>query len=79
VTAERCPQILCRLLGLFSQQDRLIERVEAVDTRRTLRVTLAVANIDRQRAAIVAEKMRQLVRIRTVRLVLPRQSRFQLR
>ncbi|MES2042797.1 MAG: hypothetical protein V4475_02910 [Pseudomonadota bacterium] len=68
VTANRCPQILCRLLGLVSQQGRLIERVEAVDTRRILRVTLAVADLDAHRAAIIAEKMRQMVTVRTVRL-----------
>jgi hypothetical protein len=68
VTANRCPQILCRLLGLVSQQGRLIERVEAVDTRRILRVTLSVADLDARHAAIIAEKMRQMVAVRTVRL-----------
>ncbi|MGY4395420.1 hypothetical protein ACVWZA_000581 [Sphingomonas sp. UYAg733] len=66
VTAERCPQILCRLIGLFAQQDRLIDQVEMVDTGRILRVTLVVSGIDPQRAAIAAEKIRQLVRVRTV-------------
>lgn len=46
----------------------MVERVEAIDTRRTLRVRVQVADIDRQRAAIVAEKMRQLVMVRTVEL-----------
>ncbi|MGN6820624.1 MAG: hypothetical protein ACTHJR_18355 [Sphingomonas sp.] len=68
VTSDRCPHVLCRLLGLFAQQDRMVERVEAIDTRRTLRVRVQVADIDRQRAAIVAEKMRQLVMVRTVEL-----------
>ena len=68
VTAERCPQILCRLIGLGSQQGRMVARVDAVDTRRILRVTLGVAEIDARRAAIIAEKMRQLVSVRTVKL-----------
>lgn len=68
VTTDRCPQILCRLLGLVSQQGRLIERVDAVDTRRILRVTLAIADLDARHAAIIAEKMRQMVTVRTVRL-----------
>ncbi len=68
VTANRCPQILCRLLGLVSQQGHLIERVEAIDTRRILRVTLAIADLDARHAAIIAEKMRQMVTVRTVRL-----------
>lgn len=46
----------------------MVERVEAIDTRRTLRVRVQVADIDGQRAAIVAEKMRQLVMVRTVEL-----------
>lgn len=68
VTADRCPQILCRLLGLVSQQGRLIDRVDAVDTRRILRVTLSVADLDARHAAIIAEKMREMVTVRTVRL-----------
>jgi hypothetical protein len=68
VTTERCPQILCRLLGLIAQQDRLVARADAVDTRRVLRVMLAVPDIDRNRATIIAGKMRQLVRVRTVKV-----------
>jgi len=68
VTAERCPQILCRLLCVVAQQDRMVARVDARDTRRILRVELAVADIDARIATILAEKMRQLVRVRTVRL-----------
>jgi len=68
VTAERCPQILCRLLGLVAQQDRMVARVDALDTRRILRVELSVTDIDARSATILAEKMRQLVRVRTVRL-----------
>lgn len=68
VTTDRCPQILCRLLGLVSQQGRMIARLDAVDTRRILRVTFSVAEIDARHAAIIAEKMRQLVTVRTVRL-----------
>lgn len=70
IAADRCPQILSRLLGLFSQQDRMIERIEAVDTRRTLRVTMRVDDLDAQRAAIIAEKMRQMVKVRTIRLTM---------
>lgn len=68
VTTERCPQILGRLIGLVSQQGRMVARLDAVDTRRILRVTLAVAEIDAHRAAIIAEKMRQLITVRTVKL-----------
>ena len=66
VSGQRCPQILCRLLGLFAQQDQLIDHVEAVATARRLRVRITVAGIDDSRAAIIAEKMRQLVSVNTV-------------
>lgn len=68
VTTDRCPQVLGRLLGLVAQQGRMIARLDAVDTRRILRVTLSVAEIDARHAAIIAEKMRQFVTVRTVRL-----------
>lgn len=68
VTADRCPQILCRLLGLVAQQGRMIDRVDAFDTGRILRITVCVADLDTCGAAIIAEKMRQMLRVRTVRL-----------
>ena len=68
ITAERCPQVVGRLVGLFSQQDRLIDRIDAVDTKRILRVSLSVSGLDTRRASIIAEKMRQLVKVRTVKL-----------
>jgi hypothetical protein len=67
VTAERCPQILCRLIGLVAQQDRLTSRVDAIDTGRILRITIHVPGLGEQGAAIIAEKMRQSVSVRTVR------------
>lgn len=68
ITTERCPQILCRLLGLIAQQDRLVDAVRVDSSARTCRISLEVRDIDAQRAAIVAEKMRTLVRVRTVKL-----------
>ncbi len=46
----------------------MIERVDAVDTRRILRVMLVVSDIDARGATIIAEKMRQLAMVRTVKL-----------
>lgn len=68
ITTEPCPQILCRLLGIIAQQDRLVDWVEAESSARTCRVSLSIRGIDPQRARIIAEKMRSLVRVRTVRL-----------
>lgn len=66
VRADRCPQLLCRLLGLFAQQDRMIDAVDARTTPRRLVVTLWVAGMDDHRAEIVAAKMRQMIAVRDV-------------
>lgn len=71
ITTEHCPQVLCRLIGLLAQQDRLVDWVRVDTGARTCRVSLAVSGVDRQRAEIIAEKMRGLVRVRSVRLRLP--------
>ena len=68
ITADRCPQVLSRLLGLIAQRDRLIEHVDAVDTQRVLRITLSVPDMEAGQAAIIAEKMRQMIAVRTVKL-----------
>lgn len=68
VTAGRCPQILLRILGLFAQQDLVIDHVAASASRRSLRATLRVRDLDEHRIAIISEKMRQLVMVRTVKV-----------
>lgn len=76
ITTERCPQILCRLLGLVAQQDRLVERFEVESSARRYRVSLSIPDIDRHRAEIMLEKMRSIVSVRTARMRLmpePRQ------
>ncbi len=47
----------------------MVEQVEARDTRQRLRVTLSVLDVDTHRAAIIADKMRQMISVRTVKLV----------
>lgn len=68
ITTERCPQVLCRVLGLVAQQDRLADAVRIESSARICRISLEIRDIDPHRAAIVAEKMRSLVRVRTVKL-----------
>ena len=68
ITAERCPQVLCRLLGLVAQQDRLVAWARVESSARTCRVSLGVRGIDPHRAGVLAEKMRSVVSVRTVRL-----------
>jgi hypothetical protein len=67
ISAERCPQVLCRLIGVFAQQDRLTDHVEVIAAPRRLQITITIANLDDQRAAIIAEKMRQMIKVRSVR------------
>jgi acetolactate synthase regulatory subunit len=71
ITTEHCPQILCRLLGMIAQQGRLVERIEARRRPKYLHVHLSIAGMDAHSATIVAEKMRSLVPVRSVKLVAP--------
>ena len=71
ITADRCAQVTSRLLGLIAQQDRVVEWARVECSARTCRVSLAVHDLDPHRAEIVAEKMRSLVMVRSVRLRLP--------
>jgi acetolactate synthase regulatory subunit len=68
VTADHCPQILLRILGLFAQQDLVVDQVAASASHRSVRATVSVRDLDERRAAIIAEKMRQLVMVRTVQV-----------
>lgn len=69
VTAERCPHVLCRLLGLLAQQNLMIGQCSAMDTQDGLNVSISIPCIDQHRMAIIASKMREMVRIRTVDLI----------
>ncbi len=71
VTADRCPQILCRLLGLVAQQNQILGRVDAITTRNIFRVTFCVPEMEARHATIIAEKMRQFIGVRTVKLQAP--------
>ena len=68
VTAARCPQLLCRLLGLFAQQDRTVETLSVQARPRGYRAAITIAGIDAHRAEIIEHKMRAIVSVRTVRL-----------
>jgi acetolactate synthase small subunit len=68
VTAARCPQLLCRLLGLFAQQDRVIQSLAVEARPRGYHAAITIAGIDGQRAEIIEHKMRAIVSVRTVKL-----------
>src|SRR4051812_19766072 len=66
VTADLCPQILCRLLGLIAQQGRVVDRLEAQKGPMALRIRFSVSDIEQHHADILAAKMRSLVSVRAV-------------
>lgn len=68
VTAARCPQLLCRLLGLFAQQDRTIDALSVEARPHGYRAAITIAGIDAHRAEIIEHKMRAIISVRTVRL-----------
>ncbi|QDX27934.1 hypothetical protein FPZ54_19240 [Sphingomonas suaedae] len=68
VTAGRCPQLLCRLVGLFAQQDRLVHALRVDTLPRSVRASITVGGIDAHRAEIIGNKMRSIVSVRTVRV-----------
>ncbi|MEI9850559.1 MAG: hypothetical protein WDN24_06510 [Sphingomonas sp.] len=63
ITAQACPQLLCRVIGLFAQQGRVPERVSALRDGAMLSIELEIGDIDPHRAAIIAEKMRAIVTV----------------
>jgi hypothetical protein len=68
ISADRCPGLLCRFLGLFAQQDRMVRGVEVEDTGRTLRTVIQIGALEPARAEALAERMRSMVGVRRVTL-----------
>lgn len=66
ITASASSQLLCRLVGLFAQQDRLIDRLTVDRAGEEMHVTIAVSDLDDCRAEIIANKMRGLVEVGSV-------------
>jgi len=67
-TAEKCPQVLLRVIGLFAQLNLVVDRVEVSRSSRALRIAVTISGLDAHRIAIIAEKMRQMVMVQTVRV-----------
>lgn len=72
VRAAACPQVVPALLGLFARQDQLCDRVEAVRLGDAIDVRIALRGLGPERAAIIAEKMREMVMVEQVMLDLGR-------
>ncbi|MET0309512.1 MAG: hypothetical protein ABW023_12470 [Sphingomonas sp.] len=66
IRADRCPQILNRLTGLFAQSDLIPQSVQARSGDDHMVVRIIQSGISEHRASIIAEKMRVIVTVRSV-------------
>lgn len=66
VEANDAAQVLCRILGLFAQQDRPLASVVAHTHGGTIQVMLRLRGIDARRAGMLAEKLRALAMVENV-------------
>jgi len=69
IVGEPCPQLICRVVGLFAQQNLIPARMETTSSALAIRLSLSLDAIDEQRLRIVAEKIRMLVNVETVAIV----------
>lgn len=69
VLGEHCPQLFCRIMGLFAQQNLIPAQMEAKSSTHAIRLSLSVDTIDDQRLRIITEKIRALVNVETVALI----------
>lgn len=60
VEAHHAAQALCRMLGLFAQQDRPLASVVAHSHGDRIHAMLRLEGIDAQRASVFAEKLRAM-------------------
>ena len=67
IEADDAAQVLCRMLGLFAQQGRPLSSVVAHSAGDKLHAILRIDRIDRQRARILAEKLRALAMVKRVK------------
>lgn len=65
VEASDAAQVLCRILGLFAQQDRPLASVIA-HTGDRIQAMLRLGGIDAQRASVIAHKLRALAMVESV-------------
>lgn len=66
VEATDAAQVLCRVLGLFAQQDRALASVVAHSHGDTVQAMLRLRDVDAQRASVLAEKLRALATVESV-------------
>lgn len=66
VRASSNPHVVCRLLGLFAQQDLVPSLVRVRRHVDDMFVTIEQPEIDEHRAEVIAEKMRAMVLVASV-------------
>jgi len=66
VEASDAAQVLCRILGLFAQQDRPLASVIAHSAGDRMQAMLRLGGIDAQRAGVLANKLRALATVDSV-------------
>jgi hypothetical protein len=66
VEASDAAQVLCRILGLFAQQDRPLASVIAHTAGDRVQAMLRLGGIDAQRASVIAHKLRALAMVESV-------------
>jgi len=66
IEASDTAQVLCRILGLFAQQDRPLASVVAHSHGDKLQAMLRLRQVDAQRARVLAEKLRALATVESV-------------
>ncbi|TZG25759.1 hypothetical protein [Sphingomonas montanisoli] len=72
VTANICPQVLLRTLGLIAQRDIIPLGIAFERGPRRLRYLIDIEGLSPHHADILASKVSALVRVRSVRWVRPR-------
>ncbi len=66
IEASDAAQVLCRILGLFAQQDRPLASVVAHSHGARMHAMLRLRDVDAQRAQVLAEKLRALAMVESV-------------
>lgn len=64
ISADRCPGVLCRVLALFAQQDRIVRRLEASDTGHSLDLVVEAGGLNEAQAALIAQRMNAVISVR---------------
>ncbi len=68
VRAHACPHVVNRVVGLFAQQELIPSRLVVRQDGDALAIRLVQRDLPAHRAAVIAEKIRAMVAVESVRL-----------